>query len=218
VSADKTAPDDSSVTELPLNIDVLRRYSRQQRQEITSRLRKSARESSDQAFTRTARGLRTSIDDESALTWGPKVTAAKDMSLTPEEAEQRWREQMRIEAERRADNYAAAVAEYQKKKPRPHCAREQKEATQKHGISEEMIANIGAQLRDCRIFVGDEVVRSVAGGARIRHGGSLLAADNGQLREVKVWRAGEKDKPTSEYMAVRDLITRWSKVVNRKKN
>ena len=208
-----------SVTELPLNIDVLRRYSRQQRQEITSRLRKSARESSDQAFTRTARGLRTSIDDESALTWGPKVTAAKDMSLTPEEAEQRWREQMRIEAERRADNYAAAVAEYQKKKAEAALRQEQqKEATQKHGISEEMIANIGAQLRDCRIFVGDEVVRSVAGGARIRHGGSLLAADNGQLREVKVWRAGEKDKPTSEYMAVRDLITRWSKVVNRKKN
>ncbi|MBL1674817.1 replication endonuclease, partial [Klebsiella pneumoniae] len=50
VSTDKTAPDDSSVTELPLNIDVLRRYSRQQRQEITSRLRKSAQESSDQAF------------------------------------------------------------------------------------------------------------------------------------------------------------------------
>ncbi len=116
MSADKTAPDDSSVTELPLNIDVLRRYSRQQRQEITSRLRKSARESSDQAFTRTARGLRTSIDDESALTWGPKVTAAKDMNLTPEEAEQRWREQLRIEAELRANNYAAAVAEYQRKK------------------------------------------------------------------------------------------------------
>nr|DAL64689.1 MAG TPA_asm: hypothetical protein [Caudoviricetes sp.] len=126
---------------------------------------------------------------------------------------------MRIEAERRADNYAAAVAEYQKKKAEAALRQEQqKEATQKHGISEEMIANIGAQLRDCRIFVGDEVVRSVAGGARIRHGGSLLAADNGQLREVKVWRAGEKDKPTSEYMAVRDLITRWSKVVNRKKN
>jgi hypothetical protein len=121
VSADKTAPDDSSVTELPLNIEDLRRYSRQQRQEITSRLRKSARESSDQAFTRTARGLRTSIDDKTALTWGPKVTAAKGMSLTPEEAEQRWREQLRIEAERRADNYAAAVAEYQKKKLKLHC-------------------------------------------------------------------------------------------------
>lgn len=73
----KTAPDDSSVTELPLNIDVLRRYSRQQRQEITSRLRKSARESSDQAFTRTARGMRTSIDDETALTWGQKSPPRK---------------------------------------------------------------------------------------------------------------------------------------------
>ncbi|MDU1457277.1 MAG: replication endonuclease, partial [Klebsiella sp.] len=217
VPADKTAPDDSSGTELPLNIEDLRRYSRQQRQEITSRLRKSARESSDQAFARTARGLRTSIDDETALAWGPKVTAAKDMSLTPEEAERRWCEQLRIEAERRADNYAAAVAEYQKKKAEAALRQaQQKEATQKRGIPEEMIISIGAQLRDCRIFVSDEVVRSVAGGARVRHGGGLLEADNGRLREVKVWRAGEKDKPTSEYMAVRDLVTRWKKAAKRK--
>jgi hypothetical protein len=79
------------VTELPLNIEDLRRYSRQQRQEITSRLKNFGRESSDHAFERTARGLRTSVDDETALAWGPKVVAAKDMSLTPEEAEQRWR-------------------------------------------------------------------------------------------------------------------------------
>lgn len=214
VSAYKSVPHDSSVTELPLNIEDLRRYSRQQRQELTSRLRKSARESSDQAFTRTARGLRTSIDDETALTWGPKVTAAKDMSLTLEEADQRWREQLRIEAERRANNYAAAAAEYQKKKAEAALRQtQQKEAMQKHGTSEEMIASIGAQLRDCRIFVSDEVVRSVADGARVRHCGGLLAADNGRLREVKVWRAGEKDKPTSEYVAVRDLITRWKKAV-----
>lgn len=214
VPADKTAPDDSSVTELPLNIDVLRRYSRQQRKEITSRLRESARESSDQAFTRTARSLRMSIDDETALTWGPKVTAAKDMALTPEEAKQRWREQLRIEAERRADNYAAAAAEYQKKKAEAALRQaQQKEATQKHGISEGMIASIGAQLRDCRIFVSDEVVRSVAGGARIRHGEGLLAADNGRLREVKVWRAGEKGKLTSEYISAWGLITRWKRAI-----
>lgn len=217
VPADKTAPDDSSVTELPQNIEDLRRYSRQQRQEITSRLRKSARESSDQSFTRTARGLRTSIDDETALTWGPKVTAAKDMSLTPEEADQRWREQLRIEAERRANNYAAAAAEYQKKKAEAALRQaQQKESTQKYGTSEEMIASIGAQLRDCRIFVSDEVVRSIADGARVRHGGGMLAAENGRLREVKVWHAGEKDKPTSEYVAVRDLVTRWKKAAKRK--
>ncbi|MGH5445969.1 replication endonuclease, partial [Klebsiella pneumoniae] len=93
-------------------------------------------------------------DDESALKWGPKVIAAKDMSLTPEEAERRWREQLRLEAERRADNYAAAVAEYQKKKTEAALRQaQQKEATQKHGISEEVIASIAAQLRDCRIFV-----------------------------------------------------------------
>ena len=42
------------------------------------------------------------------------------------------------------------------------------------------------------------------------HGGG------GQLREVKVWHAGEKDKPTSEYVAVCDLVTRWRKAVNGK--
>ena len=217
MTADKTAPDDSSVTELPLNIEDLRRYSRQQRQEITSRLKKTGSESSDQAFVRTARGLRTSVDDETALTWGPKVTAAKDMSLTPEEAEQRWREQLRIEAERRANNYAAAVTEYQRKKAEAALRQaQQKEALQKNGIPEEVIDCIGAQLRSCRIFVSDDVVRSIAAGARVRHGGGMLAADGGRLREVKVWRAGEKDKPTSEYMAVCDLVTRWKKAAKQK--
>ena len=37
------------------------------------------------------------------------VIAVKDMSLTPEEAEQRWREQLRSEAERREDFYSVAV-------------------------------------------------------------------------------------------------------------
>ena len=213
VSADKTAPDDSSVTELPLNIDVLRRYSRQQRQEITSRLRKSARESSDQAFTRTASGLRTSIDDETALTWGPRVTAAKDMSLTPEEAEQRWREQLRIEAERRADNYAAALAEYQKKKAEAALRQaQQKEATQKHGISEEMIASIGAQLRDCRIFVSGKIIQSIARGGRIHQNGRLLAMQNGVLREVNR-KCGGKDKLNVEYMSLYQLLVRWKKVI-----
>lgn len=119
---------------------------------------------------RTARSLRTSVDDETVLTWGPKITAAKDMSLTPEEAGQRWREQLRIEAERRADNYAAALAEYQKKKAEAALRQaQQKGATQKHGISEEMIASIGAQLRDCRIFVSGKIIQSIArGGAFIK--------------------------------------------------
>ncbi|MCL9943731.1 replication endonuclease [Klebsiella aerogenes] len=181
------------------------------------RLKKTGSESSDQAFVRTARGLRTSIDDETALTWGPKITAAKDMSLTPEEAEQRWREQLRIEAERRANNYAAAVAEYQRKKVEAALRQaQQKEALQKNGIPEEVIDSIGAQLRSCRIFVSDGVVRSIAAGARVRHGGGILTADGGRLCDVKVWRAGEKDKPTSEYMAVRDLVTRWKKAAKRK--
>lgn len=214
VSADKTAPDDSSVTELPLNIDVLRRYSRQQRQEITSRLRKLARESSDQAFTRTARGLRTSIDDETALMWGPKVTASKYMTLTTEEAERRWREQLRIEAEQRADHYAAAVAEYQKKKAEAALRQaQQKEASQKHGVSEEIIASIGAQLRDCRIFVSDEVVLSVAGGARIHYKGGKLVVRNGILRNVQKCNK----ESTNEYISVMALIRRWKCAIRKKK-
>ncbi len=114
------------------------------------------------------------------------------MNLTPEEAEQRWREQLRIEAELRANNYAAAVAEYQRKKAEAAMRESSKEASQKNSIPEEVIDSIGAQLRSCRIFVSDDVVRSIADGARVRHGGGLLAADNGRLREVKVWRAGER--------------------------
>ncbi|EMW0524357.1 TPA: replication endonuclease [Klebsiella pneumoniae] len=213
VPDDKTAPDDSSVTELPLNIEDLRQYSRQQRQEITSRLKKTGSESSDQAFMRIARSLRTSVDDETVLTWGPKITAAKDMSLTPEEAGQRWREQLRIEAERRADNYAAALAEYQKKKAEAALRQaQQKEATQKHGISEEMIASIGAQLRDCRIFVSGKIIQSIARGGRIHQNGRLLAMQNGVLREVNR-KCGGKDKLNVEYMSLYQLLVRWKKVI-----
>lgn len=139
------------------------------------------------------------------------------MSLTPEEAERRWREQLRIEAERRANNYAAAVTRYQKKKAEAALRQaQQKEASQKNSIPEEVIDSIGAQLRSCRIFVSYDVVQSIAAGARVRHRGGLLAAENGRLLEVKVWRAGEKGKPTSEYIMVKDLIHRWRTVVRNK--
>ncbi|GKJ41082.1 hypothetical protein NUKP24_53270 [Klebsiella variicola] len=59
------------------------------------------------------------------------------------------REQLRIEAERRADNYAAAVSEYQKKKTEAAMRQaQQQESTQKNSISKEAIASIGAQLPD----------------------------------------------------------------------
>lgn len=65
---------------------------------------------------RAARELRTWLYDDSALAWGPKVVAGKDMSMTEEEADQRWRNQLQLEAKLRAENYAAAVAEHQRKK------------------------------------------------------------------------------------------------------
>lgn len=68
-------------------------------------------------------------------------------------------QQLGIEAERGANKHAAAAVEYKKKKPKPHYAK-----SRKNNISEEMITNIGAYLRVCRIFVSDEVKRSVEGG------------------------------------------------------
>lgn len=65
---DKNKP--PKMTELPRNIEELKRYSRQERQEITDRLRKVPLEISDQAFARNGRMLRTLIDDKTALTWG----------------------------------------------------------------------------------------------------------------------------------------------------
>ncbi|HBY6898289.1 replication endonuclease [Klebsiella quasipneumoniae subsp. similipneumoniae] len=217
VLADKTSPDDSSMTELPLNIEDLRRYSRQQRQEITSRLRKSSRVSSDQAFTHTARGLRTSIDDETALAWGPKVVAGKDMNMTQEEAEQRWCEQLQLEAKRRAENYTAAVAEYLKKKTAADwLSTKQRDTVLEDIITEEAIVNIGVQLRTCRIFVSDKMVRSIACGARIRNGGKVYAISKGILRQITVDDAGNKDSSTNEYMAAYELVMRWKKAAIQK--
>lgn len=191
VLANKTSPDDSSMTELPLNIEDLRRYSRQQRLEITSRLRKSARENSDQAFTRTARGLRSSIDDETALAWGPKVTAAKDMNLTQEEAEQRWREQLRIEALRRADSYAAAASEFKKKNSEAALLQQNGTAATGQGrnspqqgisgISQEVPDHAIAELNRRNIILSDGEVRLLVGGCILSRGEMEFAIREGGL-------------------------------------
>lgn len=68
-------------------------------------------------------------------------------------------QQLGIEAERGANKHAAAAVEY-KKKNRSHTM----PSAEKNNISEEMITNIGAYLRVFRIFVSDEVTRSVEGG------------------------------------------------------
>ncbi|HDX8952783.1 TPA: replication endonuclease [Klebsiella michiganensis] len=213
--SDEKSP--SERTELPRNIEDLRRYSRQQRQEITDRLRKEPRESSDQAFVRVARELRTSIYDGSALSWGPKVTASKDMSMTQEEADQRWCQQLQLEAKQRADNYAAAAAEYLREKAAADLQLPRQRDTElKDKITEEAIVSLGDQLRACRIFVSDKVVRSIAGGARIRHGGKVYAISNGILRQTTVDDAGNKDRPTTEHMTAHDLVTRWKKAARQK--
>ncbi|HBR1497537.1 TPA: replication endonuclease [Klebsiella pneumoniae] len=223
--ADKTAPDDSSVTELPLNIEDLRRYSHQQRQEITSRLKKTGSESSDQAFVRTARGLRTSVDDEAALTWGPKVTAAKDMSLTPEEAEQRWREQLRIEAERRADNYAAAVAEYQKKKAEAELLRQNVVgAINQNQISPQsdfkfdaqtMLDKVIAELARRDITLTDGEVKVLCSGSILTCGEMEFAIREGGL--VVERRLYKHANHTPDSMVKQsELLSRWKKAIRKK--
>ncbi|EPC1769769.1 replication endonuclease [Klebsiella oxytoca] len=225
VSADKTAPDDSSVTELPMNIEDLRRYSRQQRQEITSRLRKSARESSDQAFTRTASGLRTSIDDKTALTWGPKVTTAKGMSLTPEEAEQRWREQLRIEAERRADNYAAAVAEYQKKKAEAALLRQNGAASinQNQNLPQPEI-RAGAQVMPDKVIAGldrrniiltNGEVRALLSGCILAYGEMEFAIrEGGLVVEHRLYKHANHAPVSATKQS--ELLNRWQKAIRKK--
>ncbi|QEV93971.1 replication endonuclease [Klebsiella aerogenes] len=223
--ADKTAPDDSLVTELPLNIEDLRRYSHQQRQEITSRLKKTGSESSDQAFVRTARGLRTSVDDEAALTWGPKVTAAKDMSLTPEEAEQRWREQLRIEAERRADNYAAAVAEYQKKKAEAELLRQNVVgAINQNQISPQsdfkfdaqiMLDKVIAELARRDITLTDGEVKVLCSGSILTCGEMEFAIREGGL--VVERRLYKHANHTPDSMVKQsELLSRWKKAIRKK--
>ncbi|HAW43432.1 MAG TPA: replication endonuclease, partial [Klebsiella pneumoniae] len=191
MSAYKSSPHDSSVTELPLDIEYLKRYSRQQRQEITGRLRKSARENSDQTFMRTARGMRTSIDDETALAWGPKVTAVKDMCLTPEEAEQRWREQLQLEAKRRADNYSAAVSEYQKKKSEVELLQQNGTAANGEGrnspqqgisgISQTLPDHAIAELNRRNIVISDGEVKLLVGGCILSRGEMEFAIREGEL-------------------------------------
>ncbi|STV74322.1 Uncharacterised protein [Klebsiella michiganensis] len=109
------------------------------------------------------------------------------MSLTPEDAEKRWREQLQREAKWRAENYAAAVAVYMKKKADAYLQPlKQRDTELEDIIAEEAIVNIGDQLRTCRIFVSDKMMRSIAGGARIRNGGKVYVIRNGILRQTTV--------------------------------
>ncbi len=77
----------------------------------------------------------------------------------------------------------------------------QKESAHAAGsVSDDLIASVGTQLRTCRMFISDEMVKSVANGASIRHVGNLLAVKNGVLHGVNVLGTGMENKSTSEYM------------------
>lgn len=84
---------DSKPAELPRNIDDLRQYSRQQKQEIIDRLKREPRLSADEAFTITIQHMKATVNDISATQWGPEVKAAyrEFINLTPEEQAEHWR-------------------------------------------------------------------------------------------------------------------------------
>lgn len=216
---------DSQMTELPLNIEDLRRYSRQQRQEIISRLKNGGRESSDQAFERTARGLRTSVDDETALTWGPKVVAAKDMSLTPEEAEQRWRGQLRSEAETRANNYAAAAAEHQKKKATAALHRQSDAAVTHSGQNSPqpvVVAKVPAipdnvitELDRRNINLSDAEVSALVSGCILVRGEMEFAIRDGDLVvERRIYKHANHTPASAAKQS--ELLGRWQKAIRKK--
>lgn len=212
--SDEKAP--SERTEIPLNIEDLRRYSRQQRQEITSRLRKSGRESSDQAFTRTARSWRTSIDDGFVDEWGPKVAAAVEMGLTSEEAEQRWREKLRTEAELRAKNYEAAADKYQELRasaavniPSPAVA----------GLvcdDETVIAGVSRELASFGIGLSDFEIKSMVKGASVFCDGVIFYVAEGRLKQMKPYFV-HSGQAVTQSKEVLNQITRWKKNIRGKK-
>lgn len=138
------------------------------------------------------------------------------MSLTPEEAEQRWRDQLRNESERRAHNYAVAAEEYQKKRGRPLCINHTREMRRKkNSVSKKVIFDIGAQLLNARIFVNSYIVESIASGAGVRNDNGLFFARGGVLYKGVVWNAGDTSKMTSEYVTAWRLITRWRNATRR---
>ncbi|VAS54363.1 gp36 [Klebsiella quasipneumoniae] len=212
--SDEKAP--SERTELPLNIEDLRRYSRQQRQEITSRLRKSGRESSDQAFTRTARSWRTSIDDGSVDEWGPNVTASVEMGLTQEEAEQRWREKLRTEAELRAKNYEAAADKYQELRA---CAAVYIPSPAAAGIvydDETVIAGVSSELASFGIELSDFEIKSMVKGASVFCDGVIFYVTEGRLKQMKPYFV-HSGQAVTQNKEVFNQITRWKKIIRGKK-
>ncbi|EIZ8864306.1 hypothetical protein MP806_004653 [Salmonella enterica subsp. enterica serovar Oranienburg] len=96
----------------------MRQYSRQQRQEITDRLKCEPRLRADEAFTATVNSMKAAINDTSATWWGPEVKAAyhEFIDQTPEEQAEHWREKLHQEALQRAASYARADTIYQQKK------------------------------------------------------------------------------------------------------
>ena len=79
------------------------------------------------------------------------------------------------------------------------------------GITDSLISSINHQMRDLRIAVDPAIIRSIAAGARIRHDGKVYAVSNGILRQTTVADAGNKDRPTTEYMAAHSLVMRLKK-------
>ncbi|MND11412.1 Bacteriophage replication protein GPA [compost metagenome] len=208
--ADEKAPEER--TELPLNIEDLRRYSRQQRQEITSRLRKSGREISEQAFTRTARSWRTSICDDFTDGWGPEVTAAAEMGLTQEEAEQRWREKLRTEVELRARNYEAAADRYQELRALADENNPPLEIAGMSGDDEAVIAGVSRELASYGIELSEFKIKSMVKGAAVFCDNVIFYVTEGRLKKMKRYFV-HSGQAVTQNKEVLNQVTRWKKII-----
>lgn len=200
---------DIQITELPLNLDELRRLSRQQRQELTNRLKKYDRENSDEAFLRTARAMCTFVGDENSWIWRPEIVAAKKSDLTSDADDYRWRDQLKIEEKLRGKNYLNAAREYELLKTQANLCCQGESLLKNHGNKQVNIDDVTTQLKHKRVFLEGYIVKSISYGAKLHVNGSILEVREGILCDA----GGRNSHTVSEYVMVWRLISRWKRVV-----
>ncbi|HGO4387967.1 TPA: hypothetical protein MB355_003890 [Klebsiella quasipneumoniae subsp. similipneumoniae] len=148
--------------------------------------------------------------------WGPKVAAAVETGLTSEEAEQRWHEKLRTEAELRAKNYEAVADKYLELRasaavniPSPAVA----------GLvcdDETVIAGVARELASFSIELSDLEIKSMVTGTSVFCDGVIFYVAEGRLKQMKPYfvHSGQAVTQNNEVL---NQITRWKKISGGKK-
>ena len=147
------------------------------------------------------------------------------MSLTLEETEQRGREQLWIEAERRADNYAAAVAEFQKKKAEAALLRQNGAASiNQNQNSPQPDIRAGTQAMPDKVIAGldrrniiltDGEVRALLSGCILTYGEMEFAIRGGDLVvEHRLYKHANHTQTSATKQS--ELLSRWQKAIRKK--